>query len=233
MSPETIHKPFLRRFWVPITLIVICVLLELVIWNTNLMAEVILPQFASSAQSVAGRSTLILFGGLLLIWLIFTRQLAAKVKYGALGIIALVAAAFAASIRSIENTGNNNYVFHFRWEPTQDERLAAFLKNLKPTDISSLDPNAPSFTDFLGAQRNGFTEGAPLLVEAIKKAPKELWRRPVGGGYASFVLAGGLAVTIEQRGEEEMIVALDLKTGSERWTRGYPGHFKENLGGNG
>ncbi|HMO34499.1 MAG TPA: PQQ-binding-like beta-propeller repeat protein, partial [Gemmatales bacterium] len=52
-------------------------------------------------------------------------------------------------------------------------------------------------------------------------------------GYASFVLAGGLAVTIEQRGEEEMIVALDLKTGSERWTRGYPGHFKENLGGNG
>jgi outer membrane protein assembly factor BamB len=30
-----------------------------------------------------------------------------------------------------------------------------------------------------------------------------------------------------------MIVALDLKTGSERWTRGYPGHFKESLGGNG
>ncbi len=33
--------------------------------------------------------------------------------------------------------------------------------------------------------------------------------------------------------ENEVVVAMDLKTGKDVWTQVYPGHFKEDLGGNG
>lgn len=234
MSSDTPRRSFLRRFWIPLAILVVGIIIEVVNWTTTITAEVLLPQFASSAQMVLGRNVALLIAGLLFIWLLFTRQLSKPVKYSAIGAVLLLVAGFAASIRSIENTGNNGYVFHFRWEPTQDQRLAEFQKfNKAVASASTLDAAAPRFTDFLGPHRDGIVPGVKLITDLIKSLPKELWRRPVGGGYASFVMAGGLAVTIEQRGEEEMIVALDLKTGAERWTRGYPGHFKESLGGNG
>jgi outer membrane protein assembly factor BamB len=63
--------------------------------------------------------------------------------------------------------------------------------------------------------------------------PKELWRQPCGGGYSGFVVVGDLAVTIEQRGDEEAVVAYDVRSGRERWMENYPAHFQEPLGGNG
>ena len=60
-----------------------------------------------------------------------------------------------------------------------------------------------------------------------------MWRQPVGGGYASFAVAGDLAVTIEQRRDQEAVVGYDVATGHERWTYSYPAHFVERLGGPG
>ncbi len=63
--------------------------------------------------------------------------------------------------------------------------------------------------------------------------PPELWRVPVGGGYASFVVGHGLAYTIEQRREQEVAAAYDLLTGVERWTAGWDARFEESMGGDG
>jgi outer membrane protein assembly factor BamB len=60
-----------------------------------------------------------------------------------------------------------------------------------------------------------------------------VWRQPVGGGYASFVVVGPLVITIEQRRENEAIVAYDFDTGRERWIHQYPALFSEKLGGDG
>ena len=56
---------------------------------------------------------------------------------------------------------------------------------------------------------------------------KLLWRQPVGGGYSSFAIAEGIAFTLEQRREEEAIVAYELETGRELWMKAWPGHFQE------
>lgn len=220
----------LRRFWIPVSLITLGIIVQVLNWTTDLTNETLIPQFGNSARAVMGRNVALLIAGLLLIWLLFTKQVKRNVKYTIFGIVVAIVGFFAVSIREIENTGNNEYVFHFRWEPTREERLAQFVQSAKPVALTgTLNPNAPRYTDFLGPKRDGVVPGPKLSVQK----PKELWRRPVGGGYASCVMAGGLAVTIEQRGEEEMIVAFDLATGHEVWTRGYPGHFKESLGGNG
>ena len=60
-----------------------------------------------------------------------------------------------------------------------------------------------------------------------------LWKQPVGGGHASFVIAGGRAFTIEQRGGRELAAAYDPATGRELWTTAWNARFKEGNGGGG
>jgi outer membrane protein assembly factor BamB len=60
-----------------------------------------------------------------------------------------------------------------------------------------------------------------------------LWRQPVGLGYASFVVAGGRAFTIEQRRSQEVAAAYDVATGRELWTNSWEGEFVEAMGGDG
>lgn len=55
----------------------------------------------------------------------------------------------------------------------------------------------------------------------------------MGGGYASFTMANGLAFTIEQRRGNEVVAAYDIRTGRERWTHSSKALFEEAMGGNG
>ena len=50
------------------------------------------------------------------------------------------------------------------------------------------------------------------------KAPRKVWE--IGGtdGFSSFVTGGGLAYTLVVRGDNEVLIALDAATGSEKWT---------------
>ena len=60
-----------------------------------------------------------------------------------------------------------------------------------------------------------------------------LWKQPIGGGYASFVIAEGRAFTIEQRSSQEVASAYDLLTGRELWTNNWTALFSEMMGGDG
>ena len=60
-----------------------------------------------------------------------------------------------------------------------------------------------------------------------------MWKQPVGGGYASFVVATGHAFTIEQRGSEEVVSGYDVATGRELWTNRWTATFRESMGGDG
>jgi outer membrane protein assembly factor BamB len=62
---------------------------------------------------------------------------------------------------------------------------------------------------------------------------RPLWKQPVGGGYASFVVAAGRAFTIEQRRNQEVVAAYDVQTGREIWTNGWSANFQESMGGDG
>lgn len=73
----------------------------------------------------------------------------------------------------------------------------------------------------------------PINTAWPNEGPPELWRIPVGGGYASFVVGDGLAYTIEQRREQEVVAAYDLLTGVERWSVSWDARFQESMGGDG
>ena len=55
------------------------------------------------------------------------------------------------------------------------------------------------WTDFRGPNRDGRYDQTPLRTRWPATGLEPLWTQPIGGGYASFVVAGGRAFTIEQR----------------------------------
>jgi len=89
------------------------------------------------------------------------------------------------------------------------------------------------WSDFRGPNRAGVYAETPLLAAWPADGLKPLWKQPVGGGYASFVVAGGVAFTIEQRRGNEVVAAYDLRSGRELWTNAWAALFSESMGGDG
>jgi outer membrane protein assembly factor BamB len=79
-----------------------------------------------------------------------------------------------------------------------------------------------------GPQRNGIAEGARLPVSWPEQLAKPKWRAPLGIGYSSPVIAGGM-VFIQDRETKsgtEFCYGLDDKTGKVAWKFGYPSRFE-------
>jgi outer membrane protein assembly factor BamB len=96
-------------------------------------------------------------------------------------------------------------------------------------------PLIPStyWTDFRGPARDGHYQERPIRTDWPAGPLPALWKQPVGGGYASLVVAGRRAFTIEQRGSQEVVAAYDLTSGRELWTNAWNARFRESMGGDG
>jgi hypothetical protein len=77
------------------------------------------------------------------------------------------------------------------------------------------------WTDFRGPARDGRYNELEINTKWPSGGLPRLWQQPIGGGYASFVVAEGRAFTIEQRRNQEIVAAYDVETGRELWTHGY------------
>jgi outer membrane protein assembly factor BamB len=148
-----------------------------------------------------------------------------------------VGAGALASVRDVKFSGDMRPTFVFQWDRPQDDVLEAHRKQvgeaLAPAPIR-LDSGKPTeFPEYRGRKRDGLVVGPALARDWHARPPRVIWRQPVGGGYSAFAVAGNVAVTLEQRRDEEAVVCYDIASGKERWRFGYPAFFKEKLGGEG
>jgi len=135
------------------------------------------------------------------------------------------AAAAASSPASVESTAAGAPVTNAAPAETRADRW---------TDTARSTPQPPPYwTDFRGPRRDGDYQEEPVLADWPAAGLKPIWKQPVGGGYASFVVAGGRAFTIEQRAWQEVVAAYDVPTGRELWTNSWSGKFQESMGGDG
>ncbi|MDQ3255090.1 MAG: PQQ-binding-like beta-propeller repeat protein, partial [Acidobacteriota bacterium] len=97
----------------------------------------------------------------------------------------------------------------------------------------STRPRRNYWTNFRGPNRDGRYNDATVKTNFGAEGLPLLWRQPIGGGYASFVVADGAAFTIEQRRAQEVVAAYHIETGRELWTHSWSGEFRESMGGDG
>ena len=174
------------------------------------------------------------------------RVLAGIVLLGAFaaGVVGLLVVAFDLQI---EFAGNGmRPLFSFGAPETHYAALEAARKETAATPSVAADeaasedraaPAAPEhdawWTDFRGPHRDGLYTETPIRTDWPAGGLEPLWSQPIGGGYASFVVADGRAFTIEQRRGEEVVAAYDVDTGIEIWTYAWSAHFRETMGGPG
>jgi outer membrane protein assembly factor BamB len=125
-------------------------------------------------------------------------------------------------------------------QPQVDEEARAPAARAEGGPVSSRRADSgPAATrrgywpDFRGPNRDGRYVEMPIRTDWPRDGLPQLWKQPIGLGYASFVVADGRAFTIEQRRDQEVVAAYDVETGRELWTNGWEGEFVEAMGGDG
>lgn len=168
---------------------------------------------------------------LLVLWLLLFSRLRWRLRLGVFAVVAVLVAAAAFTLELRSFSGDVVPHFAFKWSPKQDPTLT--------TELPAAAGAAPAgdaggdFPQFLGPQRNATVGGLELARDWQAEPPEELWRRPIGAGHSGFAVAGGIAVTHEQRGEREMVVAYDLLSGAVLWSHGVEARYESPLAGDG
>ncbi len=89
------------------------------------------------------------------------------------------------------------------------------------------------FPQFLGPNRNAVVSNIRLVKDWSANPPEKLWRQPIGAGWTGFVAVNGSAVTMEQRGDEQLVTCYDIDTGTVIWTHSQQNRHHTILGGTG
>jgi outer membrane protein assembly factor BamB len=187
-------------------------------------------------------ATLVLVVIALTLWLAFLSRLPARVRWRGAAAVAAAALAFATLFRARGVTGDLVPVFEPRWArpaPAPSAMPAAPAPVATATAAPAVplasapvatapaksDPPAPApapearadWPQFQGPRRDGTVAGVRLSRDWTARPPRLLWRQPLGEGWSGFAVSGGVAVTQEQRGSEERVIALDLLSGRLLW----------------
>lgn len=229
-SPEKPRRRVPRRTWMPITALALAAV------GMIALEWLALDRLAAGDRRVY--SFMIAAAAFVVVaaWFFFSSGVSRRAR--AIGAVVLGGAALTVvlGVRRVEFSGDMVPTFDFRWrtdrfavleEHRGGQRAAAELAPISaqvaPGDV----------LEYRGPRHDGIVPGPKLARDWTANPPRLVWRQPVGGGYASFVVVGPTLVTIEQRRDNEAIVAYDADTGIERWVYEYPALFHETMGGDG
>jgi outer membrane protein assembly factor BamB len=205
----------------------------------------------AQAKTLATFGIVVLTSLLLLLWFVVASGRPRRARLSALAAVVAGVAAFVALVRVRGVTGDFVPVLEPRWRP-KERAIAtppppptiAAAPSAAPSAASSAAPEprataAPRVTtlndypQFLGPNRDGTLSGFRLARGWDKRPPRLLWRQPVGLGWSAFAIAGGRAITQEQRAGEEVVAAYDLASGRPLWVHADRLRFDSVIAGDG
>ena len=90
---------------------------------------------------------------------------------------------------------------------------------------------ADDWPQWRGVNRDGKSAEKGLLRKWPEGGPKKLWTvKGLGEGYASFAVVKGKLYTVGQFGDQERVLAFDVKDGKKLWEADAGGSFRESRG---
>ena len=214
------------------------------VWITlsSLAAAVLLVR-AGLLETVAGEIvdravrniiTLILcFFGLVSLVVWFLRESGhARATKRVVGYGLVVAIAAGVALFRIERvSGDLVPELRLRWMPARDRMLPPAQVAAAATVAGSWEPTERDFARFLGPTGSASLSGPGLDPDWESHPPREAWRTVIGAGWSGFAICGDHAVTLEQRGEEELITCRSVENGSLEWAVPVRGRHETVLGG--
>ncbi len=170
-------------------------------------------------------------------WAAISERLSPLPRWMALAVLLFVSGGMWTLVRTAGMTGSADNDFAWRWSPTPEDRLLAQTPNTLAGSANATPPTEilaeADWPGFRGLDRNGVVRGTNIASDWNDAPPVELWRQPIGPGWSSFAVGGGMLYTQEQRGEAEVVSAYDLETGEPVWQHQDPERFWEATGGPG
>ena len=213
------------RAWIPITILILAT------------AGIVSIRCSGSTEETFRNMRSVVTGGvaflLLLVWFLLLSRLRWQTRLGGLCILVLGVFALGKVVR-IDGTYSGGAMprLAWRWTPPRGADLTEITtaRSVAATPVALPAFDSPSY---LGADHIGVIKGLNLETNWAAHKPVELWRRKVGLGWSSFAVVGSRAITLEQRGDEELVACYELVTGNVLWSHANQVRFHESMGGDG
>jgi outer membrane protein assembly factor BamB len=108
-----------------------------------------------------------------------------------------------------------------RWRPAQTIVLSTLALLATSGGSTGAQVAGGGWPQWGGPTRSFRVDSVRIERSWPENGPRERWRRPLGEGYSSILVDGNALVTMYRRGDSEIIVSLDAKTGATRWEYAY------------
>jgi len=163
-------------------------------------------------------------------WLVFFSAYPRSIRFGApiSGVAAIVLFFILFSFSGVDGSIVPRFTFRYAAQESPDASTGGATAG-EGIDLRST--SADDFPGFLGSDRSGVVPDIRLARDWRENPPQEIWRRPIGEGWSAFAIVNGYAVTMEQRGDDEIVSACEARTGDPVWSYAIPGRFTHPLGG--
>ncbi|MGH9768476.1 MAG: PQQ-binding-like beta-propeller repeat protein, partial [Blastocatellia bacterium] len=81
-----------------------------------------------------------------------------------------------------------------------------------------------------GPRRDFKSDSTGLAGRWPAGGPRRLWSRPLGEGHSAIVAEGGRLYTMYRKGQQEIVISLDSKTGKTIWEYNYAAPYLPKMG---
>jgi outer membrane protein assembly factor BamB len=96
--------------------------------------------------------------------------------------------------------------------------------------LAGVAAGAADWPQFLGPQRNGVYTGPPITTSFPAGGPRKVWEKHIGQGFAGPVVAGERLILFHRVRNEEVVDALNARTGAAEWHFASPTAYRDDFG---
>jgi outer membrane protein assembly factor BamB len=94
----------------------------------------------------------------------------------------------------------------------------------------ALTLRAADWPQLLGPTRDGHSAETKLNWDWPKDGPPIVWKKDIGSGWASPVVAGGKLFLFHRVADDEVLMCLDPATGKQVWASAYQAKYRDDFG---
>lgn len=171
-------------------------------------------------QNVFSLMLTIVFALFWLAWFLVASGQPWRRRVGVFVGLAVAVGVFFALFRFDRLTGAMMPVFVSRFAdaPAADGEDLATTPDPSVGSVDLVTETADDSPEYLGPNRRPEIDHVRLAADWDAREPELAWRREVGAGWSGFAVRNEVALTLEQRGDQEVVTCYAVTTGEPCWS---------------